>query len=561
MAQIGQVIDGKYEILKEVGRGGMSIVYLAMDQRLNKQWAVKEIKKKGKDANNEYVIMSAIAEANMIKALDHPSIVRITDIIDAEDVIYIVEDYIEGETLADILKREGAQPQERVIEWAIQLCEALQYLHTRTPAIIYRDMKPANVMLRPEGNIKIIDFGIAREYKEENIEDTTCLGTKGYAAPEQFGGRGQTDARTDIYCLGATLYHLITGKNPSQPPYEMYPIRYWNAELSAGLEAILLKCTQNNPEDRYQSCEELLYALKHYEEYGAEYRALQMKKVKKFAMSASASVFFIILGIISFIVRSSLNNADYDFNIVSAENAATSEEAIDYYLDAIKVKPNLVEPYIKLVDEMKADANFTVEEDAILKSTINDNIDNLRTQDDYPELAFNIGKVYWYYFGYGKTDQGDNSVTRMKSAVAWFEDAVNYGSETDDFYQMASVYAEIGKFNRDITLDIREASDKGKYAEYWDNIKALLSYIEETDDSNEFVQLELYRLGYSTIETYAKKLKADGVSQTDMYEVYQNIDNKINAIETTSDTTEEIKNELVLRQGNVAMAIENAYRE
>lgn len=561
MAQIGQVIDGKYEILKEVGRGGMSIVYLAMDQRLNKQWAVKEIQKKGKDANNEYVIMSAIAEANMIKALDHPSIVRITDIIDAEDVIYIVEDYIEGETLADILKREGAQPQERVIEWAIQLCEALQYLHTRTPAIIYRDMKPANVMLRPEGNIKIIDFGIAREYKEENIEDTTCLGTKGYAAPEQFGGRGQTDARTDIYCLGATLYHLITGKNPSQPPYEMYPIRYWNAELSAGLEAILLKCTQNNPEDRYQSCEELLYALKHYEEYGAEYRALQMKKVKKFAISASASVFFIILGIISFIVRSSLNNADYDFNIVSAENAATSEEAIDYYLDAITVKPNLVEPYIKLVDEMKADANFTVEEDAILKSTINDNIDNLRNQDEYPELAFNIGKVYWYYFAYGKTEQGDNSITRMKSAVPWFEDAVNFGDETDDFYQMASVYAEIGKFNRDITLDIREASDKGKYAEYWGNIKALLSYIDESDDNNEFVQLELYRLGYSTIETYAKKLKADGVSQTDMYEVYQNLNNKINAIETTSDTTEKIKNELVARQTNVEMAIENAYRE
>lgn len=561
MAQIGQVIDGKYEILKEVGRGGMSIVYLAMDQRLNKQWAVKEIKKKGKDANNEYVIMSAIAEANMIKALDHPSIVRITDIIDAEDVIYIVEDYIEGETLADILKREGAQPQERVIEWAIQLCEALQYLHTRTPAIIYRDMKPANVMLRPEGNIKIIDFGIAREYKEENIEDTTCLGTKGYAAPEQFGGRGQTDARTDIYCLGATLYHLITGKNPSQPPYEMYPIRYWNAELSAGLEAILLKCTQNNPEDRYQSCEELLYALKHYEEYGAEYRALQMKKVKKFAMSASASVFFIILGIISFIVRSSLNNADYDFNIVSAENAATSEEAIDYYLEAISVKPNLVEPYIKLVDEMKADANFTIDEDAILKSTINDNIDNLRNQDEYPELAFNIGKVYWYYFAYGKTEQGDNSITRMKSAVPWFEDAVNFGDETDDFYQMASVYAEIGKFNRDITLDIREASDKGKYAEYWGNIKALLSYIDESDDNNEFVQLELYRLGYSTIETYAKKLKADGVSQTDMYEVYQNLNNKINAIETTSDTTEEIKNELVSRQVSVEMAIENAYRE
>ena len=150
MAQVGQIIDGKYEILKEVGKGGMSRVYLAMDQRLNKQWAVKEIQKRGRDENNEYVIQSAIAEANLIKSLDHPSIVRITDIIENDDVIYIVEDYIEGETLASILKREGEQPQERVIEWAIQLCEALQYLHSRTPAIIYRDMKPGNVMLRPE---------------------------------------------------------------------------------------------------------------------------------------------------------------------------------------------------------------------------------------------------------------------------------------------------------------------------------------------------------------------------------------------------------------------------
>ena len=324
MAQVGQIIDGKYEILKEVGKGGMSRVYLAMDQRLNKQWAVKEIQKRGRDENNEYVIQSAIAEANLIKSLDHPSIVRITDIIENEDVIYIVEDYIEGETLASILRREGAQPQERVIEWAIQLCEALQYLHSRKPAIIYRDMKPGNVMLRPEGSIKIIDFGIAREYKDENLEDTTCLGTKGYAAPEQFGGKGQTDARTDIYCLGATLYHLLTGKNPAQPPYEMYPIRYWNAELSAGLEAIILKCTKNNPIDRYDSCEELLYALQHYEEYSVEYRAMQLKKVKRFGFTALASVIFIILGIICMIVRTSLNNADYDQNIINAQNAAAA---------------------------------------------------------------------------------------------------------------------------------------------------------------------------------------------------------------------------------------------
>lgn len=294
MARIGQVIDGKYEILKEIGRGGMSIVYLAMDKRLNKQWAVKEIPKRALDKNNEVVVQSAIAEANMIKRLDHPAIVRIVDIINNDDVIYIIEDYIEGETLGTIVENNGAQPQELVIEWAMQICEALEYLHTRKPPIIYRDMKPTNVMLKPEGNVKIIDFGIAREYKERGLADTVSLGTRGYAAPEQFGGRGQTDARTDVYCLGVTMYHLVTGQNPCDPPYEIKPIRHWNPQLSAGLEAIIEKCTQANPNDRYQSCAELLYALHHYEEYGAVYRLRQKRKLGVFIAAAAACIVFFL---------------------------------------------------------------------------------------------------------------------------------------------------------------------------------------------------------------------------------------------------------------------------
>lgn len=561
MAQVGQIIDGKYEILKEVGKGGMSRVYLAMDQRLNKQWAVKEIQKRGRDENNEYVIQSAIAEANLIKSLDHPSIVRITDIIENEDVIYIVEDYIEGETLASILRREGAQPQERVIEWAIQLCEALQYLHSRKPAIIYRDMKPGNVMLRPEGSIKIIDFGIAREYKDENLEDTTCLGTKGYAAPEQFGGKGQTDARTDIYCLGATLYHLLTGKNPAQPPYEMYPIRYWNAELSAGLEAIILKCTKNNPIDRYDSCEELLYALQHYEEYSVEYRAMQLKKVKRFGFTALASVVFIILGIICMIVRTSLNNADYDQNIINAENAADTQEALDYYKTAVEIKPDETSTYLGIIDRLKNDASLTMEEDKYLKELVNNNLDGLRDNDDYASLAFELGKMYWYYYDYGKSEGTDNAATRMKSAIQWFDDAVQYGNESDNFYQMAKVYSEIGKFNRDITLNIQEASDKGKYSEYWKNIKELLNYIDSVEDTNEFVELEICRLVYSTIETYARKLKADGISQDEMISVYNDASNRLRNIQVTSDTTQNIRTELENRSAEVLSAINNAFRE
>lgn len=292
MAERGTIIEGKYEVLKLIGKGGMSKVYLAMDKNLNKQWAIKEIERKAYDKNNEVVVASAMAEANMMKKLDYPSLPRIVDIIEKENVIYVVMDYIEGETLSSVLSKEGAQPQEVVIEWAKELCRVLDYLHTQNPPIIYRDMKPANIMLQPNGNIKLIDFGIAREYKEQNLADTVSLGTKGYAAPEQFGGKGQTDARTDVYCLGVTLYHLLTGQNPCEPPYEIYPIRYWNPQLSSGLEAIIQKCTQLNPEDRYQSCAELLYALDHYDEMDEGYRKKQKNKLKVFFYYSMFSCIF-----------------------------------------------------------------------------------------------------------------------------------------------------------------------------------------------------------------------------------------------------------------------------
>lgn len=267
MAEIGTLIDNKYRILKLIGKGGTAQVYLAMDQRLNKTWAVKEIIKR-----DGLAVHSAIAEANIIKSFDHPAIVRIVDIFESHEAIYLIEDYIEGETLGSLLKRNGAQPQELVIDWGIQLCSALRYLHSLNPAIIYRDMKPPNIMLAPGGLLKIIDFGIAREYKQENVEDTVLLGTRGYAAPEQYGGKGQTDTRTDIYSLGVTLYHLVTGHDPCESPYELCPIRKWDPQLSAGLERIIEKCTQPNPDDRYQSCDELLNNLYHYCEYGADSR-------------------------------------------------------------------------------------------------------------------------------------------------------------------------------------------------------------------------------------------------------------------------------------------------
>jgi eukaryotic-like serine/threonine-protein kinase len=559
VAEVGSVIDGKYEILKLIGRGGMSKVYLAMDKRLNKQWAVKEIEKKARDKNNQVIIQSAIAEANLIKKLDHPSLPRIVDIIDDVNVIYVIMDYIEGEPLSKILDQYGAQPQDLVIEWAKQLCEVLDYLHTRTPPIIYRDMKPANVMLKPDGHLKLIDFGIAREYKEENLTDTVSLGTKGYAAPEQFG-KNQTDARTDIYCLGVTLHHLLTGQNPNEPPYELYPIRHYNPQLSGGLEKIIEKCTQLNPEDRYQSCAELLYALNHYEEVDDSYRARQKAKLRNFSIVVGATVLSLGVGIFGQVMKAQTINDNYEQNIQMAEGTNSESSKIEYYLTAIDIKPEETRAYLGLNEYFKSDAVFSIEEEEQLTKKINTNIGKLQKNPEYADLAFEIGKTYWFYYDYGRTENSDNQITRMKSAMKWFEDAVEFGSTNDSFYEIARIYRDIGRFNQEITLQIEEASDQGKYLPYWNNMKELIAMMNESLDESEIVKLELYKLTMYSIETYARKFKSDGVEEDDIRAVFEMVMEDTKQLPVTTDKTEAMKNELINRFDTTEQAITNAYR-
>ena len=526
MAERGTIIEGKYEVLKLIGKGGMSKVYLAMDKNLNKQWAIKEIERKAYDKNNEVVVASAMAEANMMKKLDYPSLPRIVDIIEKENVIYVVMDYIEGETLSSVLSKEGAQPQE---------------------------------VVQPNGNIKLIDFGIAREYKEQNLADTVSLGTKGYAAPEQFGGKGQTDARTDVYCLGVTLYHLLTGQNPCEPPYEIYPIRYWNPQLSSGLEAIIQKCTQLNPEDRYQSCAEMLYALDHYDEMDEGYRRKQKRKRNVFFATSGAAVLFLIIGCLCTGMRVHVNNSDYDNNIKQAELSATDEEKIDYYAKAIDILPGNSEAYFGIIEAFKDDAVFSLEEEELFKKKINSNLTVLQQNSDYGDLAFEIGKLYWYYYDYGKTENSDNQITRMKSAIQWFEAACTYGGEDSSYYTMAEMYRDIGQFNRDITLNVQEASDKGTYLPYWENITKLVATVSESQDENEIVNLEVYKLAMNAVETYARKFKADDVAQEDMKALLEQVKAGTEQVDTTTDKTEEMKNDILKRLQDAEAAVENAY--
>ncbi len=560
MLGIGSVVDGKYKILSEIGHGGMSVVYMAINEKANKTWAIKEVRKDGV-MDFEAVKQGLIVETELLKKLKHPNLPSIVDVIEDEHTFLIVMDYIEGNPLSKSLEEFGAQPQEYVIEWARQLCDVLGYLHSRTPSIIYRDMKPSNIMLKPDGNLTLIDFGTAREFKEKNLADTTCLGTVGYAAPEQFGGMGQTDARTDIYCLGATLYHLVTGYNPSEPPYEIKPIREINPNLSSGLERILLKCVQRNPEDRYQSCAELMYALEHYEEIDDKYRKKQKRKLGGFITMAVLTAAFGISGIALNQAAKAKATDNYDSVLEEAAKTADYSQKVELYADCIAIpgKAGEKEAYLGLIQAIKEnDSIFSVEEqDMLVRQIKNHRSQLLENPEHYVEICFETGKLFWYYYDYG--DGSDNQVTKMKSAVEWFDDVINYAPEDYADRGMATVYRDIGIFYRDISINTVEASDKGVYLPFFERLNELVDLVAANENESEIVKLELYELTRSSLQQYATKLKADGLTREDLLALYGKVETNIKAVDTTTDKTNEKKAATIALLEDTRQAIETAF--
>lgn len=567
MLEIGSLVDGKYKILSEAGHGGMSVVYMAINEKANKTWAVKEVRKDGV-LDFEEVKQGLIVETDILKKLKHTNLPSIVDVIEDDKTFLIVMDYIEGRSLQETLDEYGAVPQEKVIDWAKQMCDVLGYLHSRVPPIIYRDMKPKNIMLKPDGNLILIDFGTAREFKEKNLADTTCLGTVGYAAPEQFGGMGQTDARTDIYGLGATLYHLVTGFNPSEPPYEIKPIREINPGLSSGLERIILKCTQRNPDDRYQSAAELMYDLEHYEEIDDRYRKKQKRKLGAFIATAVMSIVFIGAGIGLNIAASKKATDTYEDMLFDISKTTDYQEKLELYEECINIpnKAGEKEAYLGIIQTYKENDDdnpvFSLEEARQLEKLITNNKAALQENpENYTEICFETGKLFWYYYNYG--DGSDNQITRAKSSIEWFQDVIDNAPSGYENIGMAKAYANIGIFYRDITTNITEANDKGKYKPLFENLRDLTDTVAADETESEIVRLELVEMARSAIHQYATKFKIDGVSEEELLELYDDLDGIINSINVPEDDAEDVrtikKSETLKEMEKTKAAIETAY--
>lgn len=556
MTANGTIIADKYEVLKEIGRGGMSVVYLAMDKNLNKQWAVKEIRKKGSGKNDEIVVNSLLAEANMMKKLDHPSLPRIVDIIDNGTTIYVVMDYIEGESLDKVLNEYGAQPEELVIGWAKQLCDALSYLHSQKPPIIYRDMKPANVMLKPEGNIKIIDFGIAREYKEQNLADTTVLGTKGYAPPEQYSG--QTDARSDIFALGMTMHHLLTGVDPRSG--EAYAsARQWNPELSEGIEAIIDKCVEPASENRYQNCAELLYDLEHPHEITRDYKRKQRRKLGAFITSIALCVIGLISGFACKTAATNLNNSTYEA-LVSVMDSTSLDEKIDSYKEAIGIYPNETEAYLKMLEAYENEGKFSKSENDEFLALYNANKEGFDTTTvEVAELNYKTGMMYFNYY----TDEDGNYSfgERVQKAYSFFSSNYENKENVVAFEQqsLSDCYYQICSFYKKYVLASATVEEASK--EDYEALFAIINEaLEDVETEGAYDKLTLYNGTFMFLYDQRASMVSVNVEQSTVTDMLKNVYEKANSLTVQKEQSKKLQKEITDNYKKYKEAIERNYK-
>lgn len=555
MAEIGSVIDGKYEILRKIGQGGMSVVYLAMDTHLNKQWAVKEIRKKGNGKDDVVIVNSLLAEANMMKKLDHPSLPRIVDIIDNGETIFVVMDYIEGESLDKILLEYGPQPEELVIAWAKQLCDVLSYLHSQKPPIIYRDMKPANIMLKPEGNIKIIDFGIAREYKEQSLADTTVLGTKGYAPPEQYSG--QTDARSDIFALGMTMHHLLTGIDP-RGGEKYVPVRMWNPELSEGIEIIIDKCVQPAAENRYQNCSDLLYDLEHPDLITKDYKRIQKRKLRAFVISGTLTVALAAAGITCRVTAKTINNNDYE-NLVSVSESTSVDEKIDSYMKAIDIYPEKLDAYEKMLTAYEDDGIFGKKQNDQFLGIYNRNKAEFDTSSkEYAELNYQIGMMYFNY--YTDEDGSYSFSNRVQKAISFFEVNAKNENISSDFKEkkISDCYYQICSFYKTYILNsatVEEAS-KENYEQLLDQINDTLT---EVEDSGAYDKLTFYNGVFMLLYDQRTNMEQVNVDQDKILTLLNCVYEKASELTVQKEQSQQLQREILDNYDNYREAIQRTY--
>lgn len=524
---IGVILANKYKINYELGRGGMSIVYHAQDTHINKTWAVKMIPK----SKGEAYVQTQITEANMMKQLDNHAFPRVVDILENEEAIFVVMDLVEGESLDKRLKTGDVPPEKAVVEWMLQIVDAVSYLHRQTPPIVYQDMKPANLMFNPEragsdrGSIKIIDLGTAREMGTLGVLEKR-FGTKGYAAPEQFDRTREPDQRTDIYCLGMTMHHLLTGQDPTVEGYEYRPLRQWNPYLSEGLEHIIDRCRAENPDERFQTCEELRAALEDYEKDTYEYRKMLRGKVIRFVAAAAACVIFGVSALGVRIADNAMTKNDYEDAV---GRPGDYEQRISEDVRAIKeIDPSRLEAFEDLLDAYESEGRFGPEESqqisGLLPLYTGDKAD-----EDYLELLYHLGFMYMSYY----EEDGDapfaKRATRANEVFSQIQALMKEHKITfDNAVPFASYYKITSEFSQHNGLGVAKERSQEELEALLQAFSDCISSMDRntssySGDDAQFIRLSQCSYFANLINSMVYEFRDAGVPQSSVEAVYEQI--------------------------------------
>ena len=508
--KVGETIEaGRYRVDQLIHDGSMSRVYKVYDTQLHKTWCLKEVINPPENSTVGTAETDALKyEYSLMATLNSPNIPRplAPQLSEDKKRIWYILDWIDGVAASKLLKERGAIDDNTVIQWGISLARVLSYLHANN--IIYRDMKPQNVMItKTQPEVHLIDFGTAHVVTETDYIQERAVGTKGYAPPEQTKKGVPYDMRWDLYALGATLFALATGFAPLKAERAAkqvgnFDINKFASSASQGLRDVVLKATSIDPEKRYQSAEEMLVDLQNIGKRDSNYRAAARRKIVLNRVLWGAAVVSLVLAGSGYAIGSS----NISGQIKQRESVAQSSENYEDYKRVAELDGDNMQAYYGMLEALKKGGKVTKDQESDFLGVLMPNLNDLKKQKGYGDLAYNIGQMYFFYYG------DTNDVEGQKQAASWFKDAMQSGTKNED---LASGLYLVSDFQGSVQSAMRDGSDAGMYGNVY---KSFLNVLKNSG-GNPVIESSVYNSLMELINNYSFRLAQEGISKDSVVNV------------------------------------------
>ncbi len=565
MLNEGYILENRYKILSVAGKGGTSVVYRAADIRANNaQRAVKEVlKDNGVDANN------AMQEAEFIRVLyekdvENSFFPNIIDIIRTPRAVYIVQDFINGKAMDKVITESGLN-EKAVLSYAKEICRFMSFIHKHN--LIHSDMKPDNIMVvgndndiankktnNKFGKLKFIDFGSLIALK-----DGVFAFTPAYAAPEQLNEE-TLDERTDIFNMGATFYHMLTGKKPMtvsvngkfMSSHERF---VFDKKYNADLVRIIQKCVNDDRNKRYRNCEEL---------YDDLYKAENHTSVKVTGIVAALSAVFLLFSLFSGAMASKGKSETFNELVERAENASQYDEKSEALIDVINADGSYAPAYISLIELYKNDMIFSNEENEQILKLLNENTNAISNNPHYAEVAYELGILYWYYYYYGSEIENaaeqDSSISGKIQSKKWFENAQTdyFQAQESNKYEIARIYYTIGDFFEKMTRKEPYEFTNEYMLDIWTQMNELNELVVEANAGSEIIILETYKTLINLENINMQRFSIADISYDEQKAFIDDIRKKTDDIRAVQGSAAELKEYILTYYEKVAESIEGS---